>query len=358
MDRLEKAVAAEIITEDQRRRIMALDMGPSDAQGAQDFRFSLVHLLWVAGVALVIVALLILADQLVDDANSLLLVSLVYAAGLLALDQVIKPFAGLRLLSSLLYVGVAVCAVIAVISLQYIYGAPKPLGEAVDSAFSHPDDPYSGGRLWDLIVFSFLPMALLPLGIAAGLLHLRSFLPAWLLAVPALFLIGLELMNFVIFRDDVLSLFDWFDDYVVAFGVATFGLGWWLDLRARLNHGFWLNKLALLLLWAWLLFQYEVEERETFVLLASVVLIFLAIFLRRPFGVPVGAGFVAIYIVELFDWWDNPLVVATFLAVIGGALIYWGVRAHLIENRLEALLPARLRALRPARRHDPVTFGY
>ena len=46
------------------------------------------------------------------------------------------------------------------------------------------------------------------------------------------------------------------------------------------------------------------------------------------------------------------------LALFGGALIYWGVRARMIENRLEALLPPTLRQLRPTRRADPVTFGY
>lgn len=48
------------------------------------------------------------------------------------------------------------------------------------------------------------------------------------------------------------------------------------------------------------------------------------------------------------------IAIAVCLAL---AAICLGVRAHLIEERLEQFLPPLLRRLRPAARTDPVTYG-
>lgn len=355
MDRLAEAVRRGIITQDQCDQIQALANAHVPAGRETGFTFSLVHLLWVAGVALVVMALGILAAQIVEDANTLLAVALVYAAGLLALDQVVKARDELRLLSSVLYVGVAICGALAAFALQEIWGGS-------DYFTVWPRDPDSGvpligatRKLMIFLLFSAALPAAVAGSVAAGLLWFRRFLPAWVLVVPAAYVIALEMLN-LISRDG--GVLNQLETTLIAAGILLAALAWRLDLRSRHNHGFWLNKLALVFLGSWLAYQYGVEARKTLVLVLAILLIFLSVYWRRPLGVPISAGFVVVYIAELFDWWRDPLVVAAFLAVIGGALIYWGVRARMIENRLEALLPPILRQLRPTRRADPVTFGY
>ena len=100
------------------------------------------------------------------------------------------------------------------------------------------------------------------------------------------------------------------------------------------------------------------DGTKAMTLLAALLLIALSVFIRRPTGTWAGALDVAVFLADWFEAWDSLFVAAALVAVIGLATILQGVKAHLTEDRLDTMLPAPLRRLRPAARTDPVTFGF
>jgi hypothetical protein len=350
MDRLREAVNRGIITEDQRRAIEALRPDPlrADAPG-----LSLVHVLWMAGCALVVFAMVLLAIELgADEPGRLMWIGIAYAGVFAALDQVVKPRATLRLLSSMLVLSMAACLSLAVIAWQATVGEPSFLQDWSDPPWwSRPDaDPPPLWPYSPLIHGAFLPAAPV-LAAGAVLLVRRAFLPAWVPFLAALILVVAEVWN-GLGLDDAISTRAFF----LGWGIALSAAAWWADLRDGPNHGFWLNKVAMTCLAVWSMFFFF-DDRMGLFLMISIATIAFAIYIRRPAGVSVGAMGIAAWLADWFNAWENLIFAAVVLGLIGFASIVLGVRAHLIEDRLDDLLPEGLRRLRPPPRAESVTFG-
>ena len=350
MQILDQAVDEGIISAQQRDQIVDLQRQTADRFPETGIKLSLVHVLWTAGVLLGVVALAILANEIGgQDPWSMMLVAVSYAALFALLDYVIRDRSSLRVLSSLLVLAIGFCLALALVMIQEQQAGAR--------WFGYPrwgED--EGGRPSILVrawYSSLLP--LLPI-VVTGVwaLRLRAFLPAWLLVFPALVVAGYEILQLGGAPTTILG-FNLTTSYLLLSALVGLGFAWRLDLKSRINHGFWLNKLGLLLFGLWLGDTYY--DFEFVVMALGVLTIFASIFWRRPFGISVGAAAIGWYIIDLFDWWDEPIVLAAVLGLIGLGLLFLGVRFKLIESRLESMLPAGLRALRPNRREDPVIFS-
>ncbi|THH38420.1 hypothetical protein E4Z66_02285 [Aliishimia ponticola] len=335
MNRLSAAVAAGIITPEQKRAIEALPDGPGS------LRLSLVHLLWLGGVALIVFALFLLTIQISGgDPDRISMVCLVYAVGFFLLDRVVEPRPDLRLLSTLLVLGLGV-------TLSFSVGAYI--------------EPFVPGRNWSGYTNALGPLTkgmylpLLPLlGVSALLIRNRQFLPAWTGVLGVLSVYAIDLFYGPGLNDVIDQNLFW-----LALSVGCLVLGWWLDLRATHNHGFWLNKAGLLAFFVFstsMAFDWRAEGIWP-LLPTGLLMIFYSIYVRRPGGISGGALALAFYLGDWFQAWDNLYVAAAIVALAGLGAIFLGVRAHLIEDRLDDFLPPVLRRLRPEARQDPVTFG-
>ncbi len=147
----------------------------------------------------------------------------------------------------------------------------------------------------------------------------------------------------------------WFS---VAFGLVLVLVAFWVDLRARTrrDYAFWRYLFGLLAFWGALSTMSSRELADKLVYLAINVVLVLAgaVLLRRAFAVFGGIG-IAIVLADISwrffrDSWLFPLA----LTLIGLAIVFAGVwfgRNELrITQRLQAGLPADLRALLAARR--------
>ncbi|WP_299507430.1 hypothetical protein [uncultured Roseobacter sp.] len=341
MEQLRIAVENGIISEAQRKAIEKLDAQQSG------LRLSMVHLLWLCGVSLIVFALTLLAAEISQgDMERLTWVCLVYSGGLFALDRVVQPRFGLRLLSSLLVTGMGVTLAFAVAAYLHVnWGLNEP-GQAWNSLEGAP------------IILQTIYLPLFPiLVVSAILIGSRSFLPAWL---GVLCVLGMYITD--IFYGQQLDHL--YADYSLWLFATVFccALGWWLDLNARRNHGFWVNKAGLFAFLVFTLvfsFSFPRSTPHLWLLLPTGLMMMLfSVYIRRPGGVSGGMLALAIYLGDWFQAWDNLYVAAGIIALCGLAAIYAGVRAHLIEERLDMLLPKALMRLRPEARHDPVTFGF
>lgn len=342
MDKLRQAVDAGIITEAQRDAIEAIPDDP------RTFRFSLVHLLWLAGAGLIVFALLLLAAELSQgEAERLMWICLVYSGGLAALDQGLRGRAGVRLLSSLVLLSMGATAAIAVgafIESQWGLVAPGTHW----SRFGAWYEPFLRGL--------YLPGAVI-IGVSALLVVRRGFLPAWLALLAVLATYSCDMFFGPRLDDVVEASILW-----LGLSVLALAAGWWFDLAPGPNHGFWINKAGLL---AFSIYTFVALVEGAFgsrdywhLLPAGIAVALYSLYLRRPAGISAGALALAVYLAHWFDAWDNVYVAAAILGVIGLGSIYLGVKAHLVENRLDRLLPSQLRRLRPDARSDPVTFGF
>ncbi|MEM6481535.1 MAG: hypothetical protein AAF922_07725 [Pseudomonadota bacterium] len=340
MKRLRDAVAAGIITEAQREAIEALE---SREPG---LKLSMVHLLWLGGTGLIVFAMVLLAAEISQgEMVRLIWVCLAYAAGLFALDIIVQRQQSLRLLSALLVLGIGASMSIAIgafIDLQLGYrgiGRDWPGSQAV------------GPPVLNGIYLPSLPVLLA----SAILLHWRGFLPGWIgiLSVPALWILDVYLGAGLSDQIGYPWLF-------LIFSVIAFGLAWFFDLRQGPNHGFWINKMGLLAFFFFVIAVTIDRPQDDYVLLLSTGfgLILFSLFLRRSAGVSGGALALAIYVADWVFEWDNLYVATGVIALVGLLAIYAGVRAHLIEDRLDAFLPESLKRRRPEAREDPITFGW
>ncbi|MEM9498033.1 MAG: hypothetical protein AAGA28_08950 [Pseudomonadota bacterium] len=340
MSRLKEAVTAGIITEEQRRAIEALG---GDRTG---LRLSMVHVLWLAGTSLIVFAMILLAAD-ISRGNMwrLMWVCLVYAAGLFAIDQVVRRRTDLHILSSLLLLGIGASAAVATCAFIELHLGLREVG------YDWYSQREQGSALLNGIYLPGLPV----LVTCAILVWRRGFLPGW---IGILGVLGVYVCD-VFFGAG-------FDTHVAGHWVfllmsfVCFGLGWYFDLQPGANHGFWINKMGLLAFFIFTLVLGVEWPRDDYLLLlpTGLFVMLFSIYVRRPAGVSGGAVAVAVYIGYWVFQWDNLYVATAVIALFGIAAIYAGVRAHLIEDKLDQFLPNSLRALRPRARQDPITFGY
>ncbi|MEP3844917.1 MAG: hypothetical protein ABJM43_06205 [Paracoccaceae bacterium] len=342
MDRLQIAVEAGIITQAQRDAIEGLPLDP------RAFQFSFVHVLWFCGAGLIAFALFLLAVEISQaESGRLAWVCLAYTGLLAGLDYVIKGRDGMRVLSSLVLMAMGICATFAVFSfVETFFGLEEP------------------GKQWSTYENWYGPLVQGPylygsvlLVVSGILIHFRGFLPAWLAVLGVIVGFGLDVFYGNGLDDNVDQNLLW-----LAFSIPFLATGWFFDLKAGPNHGFWLNKAALM---TFTIYTFAVVLESAFendpywsLLPSGIALMLFSIFVRRPAGLSVGAIALGIYVGYWFGAWDNLYVAAALLGLIGLGSIYIGVRAHLIEDQLDRFLPSKLRELRPESRVDPVTFGF
>ena len=342
IDRLQSAVEAGIITQAQREAIEGLPLDP------RAFQFSFVHVLWFCGAGLIAFALFLLAIE-ISQAESwrLAWVCLAYTGLLAGLDFVIKGRDGLRVLSSLVLAAMGMTTTIAVASfIDTFIGLEEPGKHWL--SYENWYGPFvQGPYLYGLVL----------LVVSGILVRFRGFLPAWIAVLGVTVGFGLDIFYGNEFED-------FFDEnlFWLSFSVVFLAVGWFFDLRTGPNHGFWLNKSALI---TYTIYTFFVVIGSTFgndaywsLLPSGIALMLFSIFVRRPAGLSMGAIALGTYAGHWFDAWDNLYVASALLGLIGLGSVYIGVRAHLIENQLDRLLPSKLRELRPESRVDPVTFGF
>ncbi len=342
MDRLKRAVEAGIISEHQRKAIQAL------APETNEFQFSLVHVLWFCGAGLIGFALFLLAIEISDNSvERFAWVCLVYTGALAVLDYVIKGRKALRLLSSLVLLTMgftAACAVAAFLDAQFQL---RDVGQSWKQLDHWSEFIVRGPYLYSSVL----------IGVSAILIKYRGFLPAWIALLGALTVLVCDVF-YGLRLEKVLAVYSpW-----LGLSVVFLGWGWWLDLRTRANHGFWLNKVALILFTVFVfiaLFETSWRAGDYWILLpAALILVLYSVYIRRPTGVSAGAFALASYLGQWFQAWDNLYVASALISVFGLGAIFAGVRAHLVEDQLDKLLPQKLKDLRPEARSDPVTFGF
>jgi len=342
VDKLRQAVEAGIITAAQRTAIEALE------PDARAFRFSLVHVMWLGGVGLIAFALWLLALEISSGSMiALMWVCLVYTGMLGALDFVIKGRTHLRLFSSLLVVAMG-------------FTAAAALAAFLHAQFGHLDIARSWALMtdWHGPVTQTLTLPSLLMGVVSWLvIRWRGFLPAWLALCGAMVLIIVDVFFGLDLDSQVAGSVIW-----LVLSVIGLSWGWWFDVRAGANHGFWLNKAAVMTFGAYI-FGAIVDNmwgRAGLwpLLPTGLMLALFSVYLRRPAGVSMGALSLMVFLGDWLDAWDNIIVAAALLGVLGLGTVVLGVKAHLVENQLDRLLPVALRRLRPEARHDPVTFGF
>ncbi|MEO9822439.1 MAG: hypothetical protein ABJ370_10560 [Paracoccaceae bacterium] len=342
MEKLDIAVQAGIISQAQRDSIEAL---PVDSRS---FQFSLVHALWFCGAGLIAFALFLLAIEISQqDYWRLAWVCLAYTGLLAGLDYVIKGRDGLRVLSSLVLMAMGICATFAVASfLETFFGLEEP--GTTWSKYENWYGPFvQGPYLFGIVL----------LAISGILVRFRGFLPAWIVGLGVIVVFGIDAFLGNSLDHNIEYYWPW-----LAFSILFLATGWFFDLKSGPNHGFWLNKAALMTFTMYtliVLFESNYNNNAYWSLLPSgIALMLFSIFVRRPAGLSVGVIALGTYVGFWFGAWDNMYVAAALLGLIGLGSIFIGVRAHLIENQLDRLLPSKLRELRPESRVDPVTFGF
>lgn len=287
MDRLDQAVAQGIISPAQRDAIRAL------SESDDGFRLSLVHVLWTGGAALIGFALWLLAIQIASiNPNWLIWTCLVYAAALWALDGLVVRHRSMRLLSALLVMAGGLCVSFAVIAWQGTVGWPTYWWPWDRVPYWSADAPI---HYTPLVHGPYLP--LVPVVVVASLLlHLRRFLPAGFVLSAAFFIAVMDVV--VGLRADATSR------DLMAIAAILFAGGWVADLRFRDNHGFWLNKAAVLL-FPFVVLLAAVEGITPHLLLWSLAGVALSLFIRRPAGIWASATGIAVWLADWFDAWVN-----------------------------------------------------
>jgi hypothetical protein len=142
----------------------------------------------------------------------------------------------------------------------------------------------------------------------------------------------------------------------LGFGLAMILVAWAVDLKAaRLgDFGFWLHLFGAATFWGALSSGEGGEFAQAAYCLINIALVAFGLFLNRRIYAVFGMLGVCIYLGHLAYYTFNDVLGFTFaLSAIGLAVIFAGValqrRQRAIGAFIDAVMPAPLRALRPAR---------
>ncbi|WP_417667546.1 hypothetical protein [Roseibium sp.] len=356
---LDIAVQNGIIDTAQRNAIAALISAqrPDEAGLKLDFT----TILWVGGAAIVVMGLVALSMEAAEiSENMLAALFAVYSAIFLVSALALEKQGKSKLLSAILATGFALCLTLACITLQtgsddYMYFFDY------SNEYRAPEEGVIPLYQKDLLTWTFMSAvapAMILLGASLFILARFSFLPAWCLVILSLIALTQEIAVRNFYDPHGLHVVSQW--HLIVSGLMIYIAGWWVDLKAPVNHGFWLNKLGMLPLSAGLgmLFSEGSDAMRWAFLVTCLLAIGLSVFLRRPSGIGFGAMGILTVILWRFDVHDDDLSLALSLTAIGFATVAVGYYIQKHTDPLVSRIPAFMLKVRPEKRDDPVTFGY
>ncbi|WP_289036280.1 hypothetical protein [uncultured Roseibium sp.] len=356
---LDIAVQKGIIKTSQRDAIAALI--PQNAADETGFKLDFTTILWVGGAGIVIMGLVALSMEAAEISEALLATLFaIYAVVFLGLSLILERREKSKLLCAILATGFALCLTLAYITLQTGSDDYKYFFD-YSNEYQVPEENVIPLYQQDLLTW-ILGSAVAPslILLASGLFVLQrfAFLPAWSLVILAIIALTQEIAVRAFYDPHGLQVISQW--HLISFGLLIYLAGWWMDLKAPVNHGFWLNKLGMLPLSAGLgiLFS-EGSDPVKWIFLATCLLaIALSVFLRRPSGIGFGALGILTVIIWRFDVHEDDLTLALVLTAIGFATVAAGYYLQKHMDPLASRIPEPLLRFRPEQRDDPVTFGY
>lgn len=327
------------------------------------FSLNLTNILWVGGAAIIISALILLADNISKKSYLLLhILFCIYAVGFFILDIATKRKIYIPLLSSVLKIAIGFCLVGAISTWQYLSKYQEYFLSGYSKNLISVEQPiyipaYGMGMNGWLLYSAILPSILI-LVLGFYLLKRSNFLPSWCLIIFSIFAIGLEI--FYRYIPDLVYADEHLKWYIVVFGALAYIIGWKQDLSSPINHGFWLNKIGMIIFSFGMVLFFEENSNlnKWLFLLICIFAISLSIFQRRPSGISFGALGIFAFIDWQFDFQDSDLLLVLVVTLIGVFTIGIGILAKKYEANLDNHLPKSIKSLRPIQRDDPVTFGF
>jgi hypothetical protein len=343
---LEQAVRAGILSADQAERLAAFLAGqPAGAPaGAEEARFSLVHVLYYLGGLIAIGAMslfMTLAWNRLSGWGGFATAVCYFGLFLLLTHWLLEQ--------KRLYLPAGILATLAVVTVPLaIFSAQMALG------YWDASKPFRDYHLF--IDGRWIMMELGTLAIGAILLWRYRF-PFMLMPIAVtLWYMSMDLAPFL-FQEDWRTAWELRKFVSLWFGIATVLLAFWVDVRSRasLDYAFWLYVFGVLAFWGGLsLMNSNSELGKLLYCLINVGMVLVGALLgRRVFAIFGGIG-VAGYLGHLSaQVFKDSLLFPVALTAIGLAVIWIGVlwqrREAAWSGRLRAFLPAPLRELIAAR---------
>jgi hypothetical protein len=344
------AVERGIITRSQAEALAAY-WAETEAPGAAQPhttarpRFDLTHLLWYAGALIIMGAM---------GLFSTLAFSQMGGAGLTATG--IGYFLVLGLAGDRLWTkeetrtpgGLLIAAAIAMVPL-IVFGLQEASG-----VWAGLGKPGAYRSFYHFIKGGWIPMELATLAVSVLAARRYSFAFIAFPAAVALWFLSMDLAAYLAGRESF--NFEFRRQVSLWFGIVTFVAVWLYEVRARkADFAFWFHLVAAMTFWGGLTFQSSNSELGKFLYcLINIGLLGLSLFLSRRIYAVFGVIGVMIYLGHLAEKvFKDSLLFPFALSLVGIAIVALGLwvarnRARL-EVQLEALIPAPLAALRPAR---------
>ncbi len=350
---LRAALDAGLLTSEQHERIVTFlrgrDAPAPDDRHAPPPKFDLTHVLWYAGALLIMGAMGLFTTEAFNRLGgwALAAIGVAYAVGLTALGRYFWTVKNLKTPGGLL-----IAAAVAMVPLT-IYGIQDALSLW---RTAEGGDPGQYRDFYEFVNGSWFWMELGTIAASAVALRFFPFPFILLVAGIAAWFMSMDLALWFTATPGSYDDFETRRTVSLIFGVAMIALAWALDVRRKPGEpdfGFWLHLFGALAFWAGLTWSDGGTELAKFAYcLINVGLVFFGVFLhRRIYGV-LGTFGIASYLGYLaYDVFSDAILFSFALTVVGLAVIGLGLALYrkqdAISARLDTLLPASLRWLRP-----------
>lgn len=349
---LEAAVAAGLIDAETKARLIdfAHTRGQARRKGAPAPRFDAVHVLYYGGALIVIGAMGLFSTTAFNALGgwALSATAVLYAAGFVALGRWLWAKPETRTPG-----GLAVAVAVSMAPLA-VYGVQDAL-----NLWSLGDRPGPYHDFFPKMNASWVYMEVATIAAAALALRFIRFPFILMIASVALWFLSMDLALLILHRppaDYWDADWDFRRNVSMIFGAAMIAIAWAIDVKwARLgDFGFWLHLFGALTFWGALSSGSGDVFGKAVYCAANLGLVAFGLFLNRRIYAVLGAIGVSSYLGYLaFDYFKDVLAFTFALSAIGLAIIFAGIwlqrRQRAISAFIDASMPARLRALRPAR---------
>lgn len=331
-DMLNKAVTANIITEDQAQKLIEFMKNlPNQSPG-----FNLTNVLYYFGGLIAIGAMSLFMNLGWEMYGGWGILFLCVAYGILGLSLT-------HLLSERGYaIPAGICAtfVIALTPLA-IYGLQQGMGWWPDSTVYHDYHVYIK---WNWI---FMELGTLAMGVILAWIYRYPFM-IMPIAVT-LWYMSMDLTSMLAEQSYTFELSAMVSMY---FGLVTVLIAFWVDVRSSnsADYAFWLYIFGVMAFWCGITAQHSDSELSKFFYMCiNIVMILIGVILSRKVFVIFGALGCCFYLGYLaFQVFQLSYLFPVALTVIGFGIIYLGI----LWQKNEARLTARMRSLLPAALKD------
>lgn len=326
------------------RRPGAAETGRAARGHASPIRFDLTHVLWYAGVLVIVLAMALFTTEAFNRMSGVALTAAAFSYGLgfLGLGHFLTRVRGMPTLGGL---AVSVAVLMVPVAIFGIQDASGLWTEPVGGSAAYRDFPAYANS-------SRLYMELGTTVAATIALRAYSFSFLTLIAAVALWLGAMDLAGW--FASDHVADFSLRREVSLWFGLAVVLVAWLVDVsrRGRGNSTFWLHLFGAAALWGGLTLRGPSELLTAGYCLANIGLVLFAVFVNRRIYAILGAQGIAIYLGHLaYDVFDDAFLFSFALAAIGLMIIGLGLYFHktraAVHRFLDAYIPRPLRALRP-----------